>query len=73
MAETRPPAEPAERRGDCDEPEHVAEPAASLCNRKSYAAPELLLWGTLAEITEKLGGRGSPDGGRSKNQNKTRP
>jgi len=48
-------------------------PKPALRNQKPYAAPVLESWGTLVELTKKVGSRGSPDGGKSKNQNKTRP
>lgn len=32
--------------------------------KKPYHAPELVKWGTLAKITQKVGYRGANDGGR---------
>jgi len=32
--------------------------------KKPYHAPELMEWGALAEITQKVGYRGANDGGR---------
>ena len=40
--------------------------------KKAYAAPALVTWGTLRELTKHVGHSGKADGGKSKNFTKTR-
>jgi hypothetical protein len=70
MSAARPSAVTAKSRGDganADEATLGTKP-----NKKPYAAPELIRWGTLREITSKIGVKGALDGGKPK-LNKTRP
>lgn len=39
--------------------------------KKPYEAPVLVRWGTLRDLTQSVGARGSSDGGRKGNQNRT--
>ena len=48
------------------------EPPATRRNKRPYAAPTLVSWGTLQEITLKVGSEGHADGGRKKKQSRTR-
>jgi hypothetical protein len=56
--------------GEMAEPERAA---ADPVKKKPYQAPVLEEWGTLLELTRKLGSHGGKDGGKSKQQNSTRP
>jgi hypothetical protein len=40
--------------------------------KKTYSAPVLGTWGTLRDLTQKVGTNGKSDGGKTKNQTKTR-
>jgi hypothetical protein len=40
--------------------------------KKTYSAPILSTWGTLRDLTKKVGNAGKSDGGKTKNQTKTR-
>jgi hypothetical protein len=48
--------------------EKIPDPA-----KKPYKKPVLELWGTLREMTEKVGRHGSADGGKSRKHSKTKP
>ena len=40
--------------------------------KKAYVAPVLVSWGTLRDMTKKVGNIGAADGGKTKNFTKTR-
>lgn len=40
--------------------------------KKPYEAPVLVEWGTLLDMTRKVGVKGQRDGGKSRNHNRTR-
>jgi hypothetical protein len=46
-----------------------AEPSPE---KKAYAAPVLLEWGTLRDLTLAVGNRGRSDGGKKSGQKRTR-
>jgi hypothetical protein len=39
--------------------------------RKPYEAPVLVEWGSLMDVTQSVGQRGSSDGGHNKHRNRT--
>ncbi len=47
----------------------VAEPSPV---KKAYAAPVLVRWGTLRDLTLAVGNRGGSDGGKKSGKKKTR-
>lgn len=50
----------------------MPEQKAQTAVRKTYKAPELLKWGTIADMTLTVGSSGQPDGGKGKTASKTR-
>ena len=49
----------------------MTEQSSAPSGRKPYKAPELVKWGTIADMTLNVGSTGSPDGA-SKGKTKTR-
>lgn len=52
-----------QRRADADDEEVIASTGIGK-TKKPYLRPQLVRLGTLADMTRKVGYRGSPDGGR---------
>jgi hypothetical protein len=54
-------------------PSNDANPAVDPSpEKKAYAAPELVRWGTLRDLTLAVGNRGGSDGGKKSGRKRTR-
>jgi hypothetical protein len=53
-------------------PDHTTPLPRRVMAKKTYSAPVLGTWGTLRDLTKKVGKSGKADGGNTKNQTKTR-
>lgn len=51
--------------------DNQSAPASSL--RKPYVLPDIIEYGSLADITLMINGKGGPDGGTPSTTNKTKP
>jgi hypothetical protein len=53
-------------------PKGASSPRKTARVKKPYAAPVLVAWGTLRDMTKHVGKAGKADGGKTKNMTKTR-
>jgi hypothetical protein len=56
-----------------EKPVSVDAPSPTPPTKKPYVAPLLVTWGTLRDMTQKVGRHGAADGGKGKNASKTKP